>query len=441
MFKHNNFTSDQKLGRQFGLGADPGRLSQAQTTALTSASLMQNFSSLAVIEYVTQTFALPLLDSTIATTLGDEVDLMTAPKQVIGAASVDSSWAINGLSQTDIFVVGVGAHVFAEPDSATVLGNQIQGVVPAFNAGGISPDAYAGYDMVNTGTPPLNPLGLNTAAGDTIHPALLEWGSPAWQAMWHMVNAYQFEWTVCNRFNVIQEMLSDFCYFGSYADAQGMSDSQIAGQRLARRTNDTYQNLGNIGAFMPIHHQRIGVTTATAPFSGTGAPVIATGVPRSVFKPTRAYDEVNVTWGGISCQNQGSNSPFRKLQKAVLIERGSPIAMGLTAQDSYHYNEMRRYLSISDGTSGTIANVSYASGAGGYTIANNATNELSLDTVPVLVTYTVDTNRILLKGGALCMSVLLKGFEVCNSWRGQCQGIVNSGFAVSASQGGQGWGG
>lgn len=205
-----------------------------------------------------------------------------------------------------------------------------------------------------------------------------------------------------------------------------MSDSQEAAQRFVRRANDRYTELGYGGAFVPINAQRIGsINNATG---------LTTGTNRGLFHPTRAYDECNVTWGGLRCQNSagGASTPFRKLPKPVLLEKGIPINMKLVAQDEFHQQEMQRYLSISDRYTGFNAVVPFAAGSGGTTVANAlAFLELTLDTTPVTVAQVVPTDKTLMKGGAFKMAVLVKGFEVWGAWRGYMAKLLSSGNVCS----------
>ena len=81
------------------------------------------------------------------------------------------------------------------------------------------------------------------------------------------------------------------------------------------------------------------------------------------------------------------SGPFRKLIKPILLERGIPIGMSLQAQDPYHVSEFLRYMSNSDNQGGSpVANVSFADGEGGLTVAGaDVFQELTLDATPVLV--------------------------------------------------------
>lgn len=419
--KMARLSGDQVLNRQFGLGKSPQGMGQDVMAHWAAQSLQSGFTQVPVIEYVTTTFALPILDEDIDSTFGDQINIMTNPDNVAGSKSLDSSFAINGILQVDMLVVGFGAHFFAEPQSTTVLGNAISPVPPAGSVN-VSPDAYTINDIISGSLGPTLGTG-GTLGTSTISPALLEWGAPAWNAMWHAMNAYQFNWIVQQRYAIIQELLADVAYFGPYAEGSGMSDSQEAAQRFANRANFQYSEAGYTGAFVPINAQRIGSLTTTAP----GA------TNHGLYHPTRAYDECNVTWGGLRCQNSagGTTSPFRKLPKPVLLEKGIPINMKLVAQDAYHQSEMQRYLSITDRNTvgGTFnAVVPFAPGSGGLTVSNaNTFLELTLDPTPVTAAQVVQTDRTLMKGGAFKMAVLVKGFEVWGAWRQYLTNLVMNG--------------
>jgi hypothetical protein len=390
--------------RQIGLG-------QAPSDNVVNSVLSCGFTQVPVIEYVTWTLDLPVPDAAIDATFGDEIDVLQNPKSVAGVEDVDSSFVINGILQVDMLVIGFGVHGFAEPTNGAQIGNYVN---PAPTAGAVnpSPDSYTQNDVIN------GALGADIGTGgvagsSTITPAVLEWGVCAQNALWHLMNAYQFQWIMQQRYLLINELAADVAYFGSYAEAVAAGSSSAAFQRLVRRVNNKYASLGAPGAFLPINAQRIGSTTTL------------TTTNKGMFHPTRAYDLLDETIGGLRAQGMnGMLQPFRKLFKPVLLEKGIPIGMLLRQQDQYHATLMQQYLSQSDSLGGTVSTISVGPTTSGLTSTTaNEFLELTLDATPLAVPQQVQTDRVLLKGGALQLAILIKGFEVWGPWK---QYILNN---------------
>jgi hypothetical protein len=401
--RKSTFAREQNPSRMIGLGQTP-------TDTIASSVLSCGFTQVPVIEYVTWTVDLPVSDANLEATFGDEIDVLQNPKSVPGVASVDSSFVINGILQVDMLVIGFGIHGFAEPQNGTQIGNYIN-PAPSAAAVNVSPDAFTQNDVVNgaLGTD----IGTGGVAGaTTIIPAELEWGVCAQNALWHLMNAYQFQWVMQQRYLLINELAADVAYFGSYAEADGAGSSQEAFQRLVRRANNHYSTLGAPGAFVPVNATRIGSRTVSGENVG-------------VFHPTRAYDLLDVTYGGLRVQGMtGMIQPFRKLFKPVLLEKGIPIGMLLKAQDEYHQMLMTQYMSQTDSLGGTVSTISVGPTTSGLTSTSaNQFLELTLDATPVVVAQQVNTDRVLLKGGAIQLAILIKGFEIWGPWK---QYIMNT---------------
>ncbi|HXW33628.1 MAG TPA: hypothetical protein VEJ87_03550 [Acidimicrobiales bacterium] len=380
--------------RRIGLGQAPS------APGVVDSVLSCGFTQVPVIEYVTWTVDLPVADGFIDGTFGDEIDVLQNPKTVPGVTTVDSSFVINGILQVDMLVIGFGVHGFAEPQQGTQIGNY---ATPA--------------SAIPAGSVPISPDTLTTQTvlpgGVTMTPALLEWGVDAQNALWHLMNAYQFRWIMQQRYQLVQELAADVAYFGSYAEAVAAGSSQQAFQRYVNRVNDKYSSapISDPGVFLPINAQRVGATTASGSTSA------------DCFHPTRAYDTLDVTYGGLRVQGMtGSLQPFRKLFKPVLLERGIPIGMILSAQDEYHQNLMQQYLSNNDhGASGGTTHTLMQIGAGvsGNTLTDipELTFSTTAETSTIVVDVAVNTDRVLMKGGAFQLAILIKGFEVWGPWK------------------------
>jgi hypothetical protein len=396
----------ETLGRMIGLGRPPsGAVGVSGCDKSFEDTAKCAFSQVPVIEYVTWTVPLPLTDEQLQQTFGDEIDVLQNPKSVSGVASVDSSFVVNGILQTDMFVVGFGIHVFGEPMSFSQIGNSIPAASVA-SSPPVSPDVFTANDLAHGA--------LGPTSG--ISPAQLEWGFADWHAMWHLVNAYQFNWRFMQRHYLIQELAADVSYFGPYAEGVGMGTSDATIQQYVAQVNKNYTtNLGSTAAFEPITHRRLGsVNTGPTGYSAGNI---------GVFHPTRDFDLVPVSWGGL--RNQGTTgvqTPFRRLNRPVLLERGIPIGMTLNVQDAYHQAQMLQYMSITQNGTTTPANIQMGANYSGVTAAGTGTTggvglELTLDTGGnQFAAQQVNTDRVLYKGGTMKLAILIKGFEVWGPW-------------------------
>jgi len=111
-----------------GLGAPPGD-KEAATKCLRCG-----FGNIPVVEEVVWTVPLPLTAEQAQSTFGDTVNPLSGSSAVPGVASIDSTFLINGILQTDILAQGIGVHVFAEPLTFSTIGNAF--VAPSSTAGG-----------------------------------------------------------------------------------------------------------------------------------------------------------------------------------------------------------------------------------------------------------------------------------------------------------------
>lgn len=392
-------TSGEIVSRNFGLGAAPS------DQGAMAAAFGCPFNQVPVLEYVTLTIPLPIQDTAITATFGDTINVLnvgqSAPQ---GVVSVDSSFAINGILQSNMFVCGIGIHAFGEPISFSQIGNSVLSSLTAFP---ISPDIFSNNDVTN------GALGPSVA----MTPAALEWGFADWMALWHMMNAYQFQWTFCQRYLLINELATDLSYYGPFADGKGMGTSDVIVQQYIKQVNSYYRANGG-SVFLPATHRRVGSVN-------TGATGITLTGNTGVYHPTSDFRLSRVTFGGLSNQGSSSGLPFRKLTKPIYLQAGLPIKMQLVAQDAYHQQQMQRYMSISEGA------------------GNNATALVQVDSVlhglqapvsPAGLELTLDqggnqfsaqgtnTDLAIYKGGVCKISMQLKGFEVCGAWQACFQG-------------------
>jgi len=401
------------VNRMIGVGQNP-------TPALFQQVMQIGFTQVPVIEYVTWTFELPLLDTEIQSTFGDEIDILQNPKSVTGITSVDSSFVINGILQVDMLVVGFGIHMFGEPLAFTQIGNAMIGPPSAGTPPIVSSDVWTLLDASS------GALGAfaKASAGNVV-PAEMEWGVADWEALWHMANAYQFQWIMQQRYLLINELAADVSYFGPYADAVAAGTSEVPIAPYVKQMNARYRFKNGGGIFVPINARRVGSVNGIAGATGLSG---LTGPNTGVFHPTRDFDLAPVTWGGI--RNQGSAgccNPFRRLIQPVLLEKGLPIGMLLRVQDQYHQTQMQKFLSISESTNTNQAIIQFDAAVNGTSVAN-AMPELTLDQPPNLFSFQqVNTDRDLFKGGVAKAAILIKGFEVWGPWQQYLQNAVGTG--------------
>lgn len=398
----------QDQNRLVGLGQPPPSDCNDNTGIESVAKCaMPNIS---VVEYTTWTIATPMLDTALGATLGEQVNIMT-PSTPQGVASVDSSFAAgyNGILQTDMLVVGFGVHIFGEPMTFTTIGNAIPAATGP-TAPPVSPDVWTQNDLANGALGPTS--GIN--------PATLQWGFDTWNAIWHLANAYQFRWIFQQRHALVQEMVADVCYFGPHAEGVGMGTSEAPVMEYVSRVNGQYAGLNASQRFAPVNFRRIGSVQNSV--TGTVLPGNV-----AVMHPTSDYQTAPMSWGGIRNQGTtGQQHPFRRLAKPVLLQAGIPTGMQLNAQDSYHYEQMLQYLSISDNINSQqnqVANVQIdANYSGLSTQVGGATGhtalELTLDSGGNFYSpQQVQTNRSIFKGGTIKLAILIKGFEVWGKWK------------------------
>lgn len=397
---HKYGDSQDKVRRlQFGLGAAPGDMAAA------NKCLRCSFGNVPVIEEVVWTIPLPLTAEEALATLGDTVNLLSGSSSVPGVASIDSTFLINGILQTDILTTGVGVHVFHEPMSFSTIGNAflapVQTVTPP-----PSPDVFTTNDLTNRA------MSTQVAAdGANFSPAVFEFGVNAWRAGWNFINAYQFQWKTSQRELVLNELAADVSYFGSFADAEASGTSEVAIIEFVATVNATYRLKGSSTIFLPVNFRRVGSVTVAAANVG-------------VFHPTRDFDLAPVTWGGLRWQGYGCRGQmYRPIESPCFLERGIPIGMLFVVQDAVHQAQMLQAVTINNEPFGFNVSVdeNLTDTTAGLALGANTMLEQTLDTVPVLAPQTVNSSRQVFKGGILKLAIKLKGWEMPGGWKAFCQ--------------------
>jgi hypothetical protein len=411
----NKFERDKVRRIQFGLGEAPG------TPGAAEKCLRCSFGNVPVVEEVVWTIPLPLTTEEATATFGDTVNLLSGSSSVPGVASIDSTFLINGILQTDILAQGVGVHVFHEPMSWATIGNA-WAAPSSVVAPPPSPDVFTQNDLLNSA--------MSDAVdtdGDNFAPANFEYGVDVWRAGWNFINAYQFQWRTSQRELVLNELAADVSYFGSFADAQASGTSEIPVIEFVAATNALYRSKGSGSIFLPVNFRRVGSVNGGGDFNV------------GVFHPTRDFDLAPVTWGGLRWQGYGCKGQmYRPVESPCFLERGIPIGMQFVVQDAVHQAQMLEALILTNDPLGTNiqpdANLSSFTNidplpatpgtptaipitAGGV----NTMLEQTLDPVPVLVPQSVNVTRQNFKGGILKIGIKIKGWEMPGGWKAYCQ--------------------
>jgi hypothetical protein len=410
--KTSRFANERDKVRRvpFGLGAAPG------TPGAAEKCLRCSFGNIPVIEEVVWTIPLPLTAEEALATFGDTVNLLSGSSSVPGVASIDSTFLINGILQTDILAQGIGVHVFHEPMSFSTIGNAFNSPSTPSTPIGPSPDVFTFNDQANGAVAP------------GLQPAVFEWGADVWRAGWNFINAYQFQWKTNQRELVLNELAADVSYFGSFADALASGTSEVPIIEFVATVNATYRSKGSQLIFAPVSFRRVG--------SVNGTTVVNVGI----FHPTRDFDLAPVTWGGLRWQGYGCRGQmYRPIESPCFLERGIPIGMLFVVQDAVHQASMIEALTIDNEPLGqnitidvnvaceTVVGPGAGDGAptgdpsAGKAGGNNFALEQTLDTTPLLVQQSVSVCRTLFKGGILKIGIKIKGWEMPGGWKAYCQ--------------------
>jgi hypothetical protein len=418
--KTSKFAGEQDKVKRipFGYAKDPSQLPSVGVGSPADSAqkcLRCSFGNIPVIEEVVWTIPIPLTAEEALSTLGDTVNLLSGSSSVPGVASIDSTFLINGILQTDILAQGIGVHIFCEPMSFSTIGNSFLApaatVVPP-----PSPDVYTQNDLF-TGA-----MGGTGVTAVQMTPAVFEFGADVWRAGWNFINAYQFQWKTSQRELVLNELAADVSYFGSFADAEASGTSEVAIIEFVAAVNATYRSKGSATIFLPVNFRRVGSVNQG------GALNIG------VFHPTRDFDLAPVTWGGLRWQGYGCRGQmYRPVESPCFLERGIPIGMLFVVQDAVHQALMLQAVTINNEPLGT--NVSVDENFSDTTTPFNGLNpnvmlEQTLDAVPVLTAQSVNTSRQIFKGGILKLAIKIKGWEMPGGWKAYCSqnmpGIVST---------------
>jgi len=351
----------------------------------------------------------PVTEETIGQSFSASIDLFGSGKDVPGIDYVETTMAQPGQTQTYMITCYVGVHLFADPLCWTAQGNAWQRPLTSV-AQPPSPDVFTVNDVANgcLGT------GVGTGEGGSSQifiPAVLEHGWWANYAAWMMVLGYNLRWKIGQHTNIMDDELRNTAYMPSAAEMDSASSSQVDIVDFVNRANSRYDAMGSSSIFLKVNRLRIGSV-------GTGA------TNYGFFQPDRSLEVVDATYGGIGLRSAlMGNKEYRKLAVPYVIKAGVPIGLFFQETDSVQADLMRRYLSISEGSFGTIPplitddpNVS-ASDADGTGVGGGSS--------PVALERTLDgsnqaqqmyAERALFKSGEMKIALKIMGFEVTECW-------------------------
>jgi hypothetical protein len=374
------------------------------------------------IEQVRWTLAGPLSNSDTNKNFGPVIDIFghTDPS---GIDYVETTMAQKGELQTPTLICAIGCHLEPEPFCWEAQGNAWFHPGTSQQQKPPSPDVFTQNDRFNGA---LGPNFAGATPTQFLMPALLQWGYWANLAAWHMVRGYDLKWMIGQKTQLLDECLRHTAYMPPNAQVGSASSSQVDIADPVRRVNQRYNNvLATTAEFLKIDFIRLGSVTGT-PFP--------TGVNGGLFRPSRAFEVVGATYGGMDLRSAlysqlSGNSEFRQLTIPYFLNAGIPIGLKMEENDAIQGNLMRAFIDATQGQNAStpplIADTSNVQD-GLVTPANLAgltlTSALTMLELPLFpaaaapVPQQVDTGRAVYKGGDLKVTLLVKGFEVDEDW-------------------------
>ena len=377
----------------FGMGAPP-------SPGAAKACLNCGFGNVPVVEEVVWTVATPMTAAQVEKTFGDVVNLFNPSGAVAGISSIDSTFLVNGILQTDLWCEGIGVHVFVEPLAFTTLGN-------GWTAPGAPASPPPSFDVFTA-----NDLANGAMGGVTtgITPASLDWGTQAQEAAWNFINAYQLQLRTNQRELMINELLADVSYFASFGDVQGAGTSEVDVVEYAALVNAQYRLQGSATIFLPANFRRYGSVTVG-------------GVNVGLVKPTRDYATATATRGGPKVQGMScGGGMYRKIENPCYFERGIPIGPQFVVVDPVHQARFQAALAIDNltGSQNLEPDINVTGNTLGAVGGAPSALEQTLDSAPINVTQQVGTASQVYTGGIFKAGVKLKGWEMPGDWKKWC---------------------
>jgi hypothetical protein len=366
-----------------------------------------------VIEEVRWTMTGPQVDESVQSNFGAEIDLFGAGKSPFGIDFVETTMAQTGQTQTNFVACYVGFIMEPEPLCFTARGNAFTHPTTGV-AKPPSPDVFTQLDRAN------GALGAAIAAGTAVAlPAVWRHGWWANYVCWHMSRAYNYRWKIGQHVNICDDQLRHTAYMPPSAQEGSASSSEVDVITFERNMNQRYDSLGTALDFSHVDFLRIGSH-------------LAGGANIGNFTPTRDFEIVGATYGGMDLRSMlNGNKEMRKLCVPYVIPRGVPIGIFLQECDSVEGDQMRQFLSITQGFGGSIPPI--ITPDANWLAAPTATGaavmlERTLDGFDV--PQQVDAERVVYQSGDLKLTLPIRGFEVSQDWYNQLSASADIRAAV-----------
>ena len=415
------------ITRKVGMGAWPSLVNglgaadrQKRFIGAVQGAMSAPTYALPNIETVRIHYDGPLSDAAVNASFGARIDPFNASSSSPppGASSVESTMAEPGKLQTYALILAIGFHLEPEPLAFELKGNALSPTPVSGVKQPVSPDAFSAADQViATGT-----LGL--VAGQTLVPADLQWGWWAEKAFYHMSRGYNLVWQWGQQTTIINDSLRFTAYTPSSGQEGGASSSEVDVNAFIQYTNNYYTQaaatggLGSNSIFLPLDRTRIGNMT------------LGGNAGLSVYRPTRAYETVGATYGGMGLRSfLRGNTEWRKLTSPFLLKPGVPIGLRCDLTNSDDALLMQQWLSASQLLNGVVPgdytafrNINLGAGITGTAVIGA---EPSLDNPVAPQGITTISDRVVFKGGGFKITMGIKGFELTDD---QAQMVADPSF-------------
>jgi len=354
-----------------------------------------------VLDNVTLHYDGPVTLAQAKATFGQKINPLGVNQESppAGCVQVDTTFAEPGKFQTYNLICAIQFRIDIEPLFFTAKGNSW--TAPSTTAAKpVSPDMFNVADLATTGA---GTLGLTT--GQTMVPADLQWGW--WQdlAMYHMFRGYNLYWQYGNRFAILNDNLRYTAFIPGTAQDGSASNSEVDINYFARQSNDYYRSaFDSPQIFTTIDRTRLGNMDLNE----------TAGL--SVYRPTRAYETVGVTYGGGGSRNSiRMNGEWRRLAAPFIAVPGMPLGLYANQTNQDDADLMRQYLSASyqfGDIPATFTEDENILVGNGVAATGNIGQEPSLDSPSTPQGQTLLAQRTIFKGGGFKVSIGFKGFEL-----------------------------
>ena len=208
------------------------------------ASCMQAPShAVPTVEFTVRNFSLPFTADDLTWLRSPEINPFAADQRpAVGrpAVSMSRNLSPNTVSFDQPFVLmGLCVYAYADPMSFTLPLNAFGPRAAMVGSSPASPDQlFSSAAFLNTIFGGAVPAGVTTA---TINQAALEWGGPAWRAIWAFLHAFRLEMLAPNNnFEILMdEALADIGNCCSQTEWNGMGNSDVDPLYYVRKMNDS----------------------------------------------------------------------------------------------------------------------------------------------------------------------------------------------------------